>query len=213
MKLYLSSYKFGNHPEELAKLAGFNKKAVVIMNAVDFGDKERKALSTQNQIQQLNILGFKAKELDLREYSNKQDELEKLLSGVGLVWVHGGNCFILQRAYKLSGFGKIIKNLVEKDKIIYAGFSAAVCVITPTLHGAELVDDPDVVPGGYEKEFDWDGLSLIKYNVAVHYHSDHPESADVEKEIIYYQKNNIPYKTLKDGEVIIINGNQENLLR
>jgi dipeptidase E len=213
MKLYLSSYKFGNYPEELVKLADKNKKAVVIMNAVDYGDKDRKNQNLQNQIQQLKILGFGADELDLRNYFGKKDELNEYLSRIGLVWIHGGNAFILQRAFKQSGFGDLIKDFVEKNKIVYAGFSAAVCVIVPTLRGAELVDDPNIVPEGYEKEFSWDGLGLIKYNVAVHYRSDHPESADVEKEIMYYQKNNIPYKTLRDGEVIIINDGQEKLLQ
>jgi dipeptidase E len=213
MHLYLSSFKFGNHSEELKNLAFSNKKAAVIMNAVDYGDKDRKHRNMLNQIQQLNELGFEADELDLRDYFGKEDELRKYLSGIGLVWIHGGNAFILQRAYKQSGFGKLIKEFVLDNKIVYAGFSAAICVIVPTLHGAEMVDDPNVVPEKYEKEFDWNGLSLIDYNVAVHYKSDHPESADIDKEIMYYQENNMPYKTLKDGEVIVVDGIKEKLLQ
>ncbi len=212
MRLYLSSYQFGNHPEKLAKLASGNKKATVIMNAVDFGDKERKSQNTQNQIQQLVGLGFEASELDLRNYFGKEEVLEKYLREIGLVWIHGGNAFILQRAFAQSGFRKIIKEMVVRDQIVYAGFSAAVCVITPTLHGAELVDDPTIVPEGYEEKFSWDGLRLINYNVAVHYQSDHPESADVDKEVAYFKKNGIPYRTLKDGEVIVVDGKHEVLL-
>ncbi len=144
------------------------------MNAVDFGDKERKSQNTQNQIQQLVGLGFEASELDLRNYFGKEEVLEKYLREIGLVWIHGGNAFILQRAFAQSGFRKIIKEMVVRDQIVYAGFSAAVCVITPTLHGAELVDDPTIVPEGYDEKFSWDGLRLINYNVAVHYQSDHP---------------------------------------
>ncbi|MCX6793115.1 MAG: hypothetical protein NTY12_03735 [Candidatus Falkowbacteria bacterium] len=73
MKLYLSSYKFGNHPEELVKLLGENKKAAVIMNAVDYGDPERRSLSTQNQIEKLLELGIEASELDLRDYFSKPE--------------------------------------------------------------------------------------------------------------------------------------------
>lgn len=213
MKLYLSSFRFGNHPEELVKLADKNKKASVIMNAQDYRDKNGRSQSKQNQIRQLNALGFEAKELDLRNYFGKQDKLKDYLSEIGLVWISGGNAFILQRAFKQSGFGKLIKNSVEKNKIVYAGYSAAVCIIVPTLHGAEMVDDPNVIPEGYKKGFSWKGLGLIKYNVAVHYRSDHPESESVEKEVAYYQKNNIPYKTLRDGEVIIVNDGQERLLQ
>ena len=37
-----------------------------------------------------------------------------------------------------------------------------------------------------------------------HYKSDHPESEDIDKEVEYCDKNNIPYKTLRDGEVMIL---------
>ena len=183
------------------------------MNAVDFGDKERKSQSTQEQIQHLTGLGFEATELDLRNYFGKAAALREYLHEIDLVWIHGGNAFVLQRAFAQSGLGGVMKEMTLSDRIVYAGFSAAICVIAPTLHGAELVDDPAVVPERYEKEFNWDGLGLIDYNVAVHYRSNHPESADVENEVAYFKKNNIPYKTLRDGEVIIVNGIHEVLLR
>lgn len=213
MRLYLSSYKFGNRPEELAKLARGSKKAAVIMNAVDFGNEERKRQSAIEQIQQLAKLGFAPTELDLRNYFGKLETLKKYLQGIGLVWIHGGNAFVLQRAFAQSGFAAIIKDMLLADRIVYAGFSAAVCVITPTLHGAELVDDPSVMPEGYKKDFSWNGLGLINYNVAVHYKSNHPESADVKKEVEYYKQNNILYKTLRDGEVIVVDGNKETIFQ
>ncbi|MFA6076957.1 MAG: Type 1 glutamine amidotransferase-like domain-containing protein [Candidatus Paceibacterota bacterium] len=204
MKLYLSSYKFGNHPEKLAELAGSNKKVAVIMNAVDFGDKERQHNSLLAQIEKLNELGFEARGLDLRNYFGKKDELREYLKGIGMVWIHGGNTFILKRAFEQSGFEILIKEFVINDQIIYAGFSAAVCVATPTLRGAELVDNPNVVPEGYIPNFSWNGLGLIPYNVAVHYQSNHPESELVEKEVEYFKEKSMPYKTLQDGEVIVV---------
>jgi len=204
MKLYLSSYKFGNHPEQLTGLAGNNKKVAVIMNAVDFGDKERQNNSLLAQIEKLKELGFEAEGLDLRNYFGKKDELKEYLKGIGMVWIHGGNAFILKRAFEQSGFDVLIKEFVINNQIIYAGFSAAICVIVPTLHGAELVDDPNIVPEGYNPNFNWDGLGFISYNVAVHYQSNHPESELIEKEVEYYKEKSMPYKTLQDGEVIIV---------
>lgn len=211
MKLYLSSYKFGLFTKELADLAGTNKKAAVIMNALDWGDPVRVAKSTEDQISTLNSLGYEAESLDLRKYFNKSKELKELMSNFGLVWVHGGNSFVLKRAYEQSGFDSIIKELIEENKIIYAGFSAGVVVISPTLRGVEIVDDPNIVPENqnYKKEFSEKGLDVIKYVVAMHYKSDHPESASVDKYVEYCEKENIPYKTLKDGEVIVINGETE----
>ena len=164
MKLYLSSYKFGNFTKELADLAGTNKKAAVIMNALDWGDPVRVSKSTEDQISTLNSLGYEAEPLDLRKYFNKSKELKELMSNFGLVWVHGGNSFVLKRAYEQSGFDLIIKELIEENKIIYAGFSAGVVVISPTLRGVEIVDDPNIVPENqnYKKEFSEQCLDVIK---------------------------------------------------
>lgn len=130
-----------------------------------------------------------------------------------MVWVYGGNTFVLKRAYEQSGFGEIVKEMILKDEIIYAGFSAGVVILSKSLKGLEIVDDPEIVPEGYEKDFSWDGLGILDYNIAVHYKSDHPESAGINKEIEYCQKNNISYKTLSDGEVIVINGEEIEFFR
>jgi dipeptidase E len=214
MRLYLSSYKFGNFTDELVKLVGSNKRVAVIGNSRDWSeDRERAEKGLQEQIQTLNSLGFSAENLDLKKYFSKKEALKKYLSQFGLVWVLGGNTFVLKRAYEQSGFDLIIKEILEKDEIVYGGYSAGVVILSPSMKGLEIVDDPNIVPEGYAPEFSWDGLGLVSYSIAVHYLSDHPESALVEKEVEYLEKNKIPYKTLRDGEVIIINGDKENLLK
>lgn len=213
MKLYLSSYKFGNFTDELIKLVGDNKKAAVIGNARDWSDdKERAEKGLQEQMKTLESLGFSAEELDLRKYFGKSEALKKYLSQFGLVWVLGGNTFVLKRAYEQSGFDLIIKEMIMKDKIVYGGYSAGVVILSPSMKGLEIVDDPNIVPEGYASEFSWDGLGVVNYSIAVHYRSNHPESASVEKEVEYLEKNKIPYKTLRDGEVILIDGKTERVL-
>lgn len=214
MKLYLSSYKFGNYKEELVKLALDNKKVGVIMNAVDWSnDKERVVKSLNEQIDVLKSLGFTAEQIDLRKYFDKKIELKNDLAKFGMVWVYGGNSFVLKRAFEQSGFDEIIKDMILKNSIVYAGFSAGVVVLSKSMKGLDIVDDPLVVPEGYKESFSWDGLGLLDYHVAVHYKSNHPESEGVDKEIEYCKKNNIIYKTLSDGEVIVIDGNEEKFFR
>lgn len=116
MKLYLSSYKFGNHPEQLTELVRNNKKVAVIMNAVDFGDKERQNNNLLIQIEKLKELGFEAKGLDLRNYFGKKDELKEYLKSIGMVWIHGGNAFILKRAFEQSDFD-LLPKLKENYKL------------------------------------------------------------------------------------------------
>jgi dipeptidase E len=202
MKLYLSSFGLGNDPQQLVALVDEGKKAVVILNALDHKEEAR-ARFLASQTQALTELGFTVEELDLRHYFDRKEELQKVLSTKDVVWINGGNTFILRRAMRQSGFDAVITDLVKKEAIVYGGFSAAVCILAPTLHGLEITDDPNVVPEGYDKEIIWDGLGIIDYSVAVHYQSDHPESHLTDKEIAFYEVNNMPYKKLRDGEVIV----------
>jgi dipeptidase E len=104
MKMYLSSFRLGDHPEQLVDLVGNNKRAAVIANSIDFGnDPERRKAGVQREIDDLTKLGFTPEEVDLRNYFGKPKELEKKLSEYGMLWVRGGNTFILRRAYKESG--------------------------------------------------------------------------------------------------------------
>lgn len=89
------------------------------------------------------------------------------------------------------------------NDFVYAGYSAAICAITPTLRGSEFVDNPYSIPKGYRKEIIWDGVGLIDFNVLPHYRSHHPESEAVEQEVQYCIDNKILFKVLRDGEVMI----------
>lgn len=204
MKLYLSSYKFGDNPQVLADLIGENKKIAIIPNALDvYADISRRAIGIQDEKDGLLQMGLDPEELDLRDYFGKQEELRKKINNYGAGWVLGGNTFILRRAMAQSGFDKILKEKRNDNSFVYAGYSAGVCVITPTLHGLEIVDDPNVVPEGYSPKTIWDGLGFVDYSIAPHYKSNHPESTMVDATVKYFIENKMPHKTLRDGEVII----------
>ena len=50
----------------------------------------------------------------------------------------------------------------------------------------------------------WEGLGIIDYVIVPHYKSVHLESEIMEEVVEYLIENKIPYKTLRDGEVIIV---------
>ena len=204
MKLYLSSYHLGNQPEKLKDLVGENARAAIILNAADTSDSDRRTSYVTSQVEALSSLGIQAEEIDLRDYFNNSQELAKKLSDYDLVWVVGGNSFVLLRAMKQSGFDKLIVPLVKNDEIIYAGFSAGAVVATPSLHGIELVDDKDVVSEDYDKEIAWTGLHLVNKSIAPHYRSDHPESDAVDKVVEYFKENSMDYWTLSDGQALVV---------
>lgn len=203
MKLYLSSYKLGNEVEKLKKLLGHGKIAY-ISNALD-SVKDTNWLNefVAYDIQELTNANLDVEKLDLRNYFGKENELRDKLNNLSGIWVSGGNVFVLRQAMKLSGLDKIIKEFRSRPDFVYGGYSAGACVLSPSLKGYEIVDDPQNQP--YElKETIWDGLGLIDYVFVPHFKSNHPESADIDKEIEYLQKNNIPFKALRDGEVLIM---------
>lgn len=189
---------FGKEKEKLLGLAPSNRIAY-IPNAVDCWpvSPERR----QAQLDGLKELGFEPETLDLKEYFGKSDELKKKLDEIGAVWIQGGNCFVLRRAMQLSGLDMYIKNSLDKN-FLYAGFSAGPCVLSPTLKAFSIVDEPEKMPYG-QYEIIWDGLGILDKVFMPHYDSDHPESADIDKEIEYCKENGIDYIPLRDGEVLI----------
>lgn len=206
--MYLSSYRLGDNPEKLLELMGANKKIAVIPNALDFSNEiDRRNAGVQREIDDLNNLGLQAEEVDLRKYFNKPDELKHKLSEFGAVWVRGGNTFVLRRAFKESGMDEWLLKQKDNKELVYAGYSAGVCILSPSLKGLETVDDPIIVGEGYPKETNWDGLGLIDFAFAPHFESPgHPETEAVSKEVEYYKQAGIKYRALHDGEAIVIEG-------
>lgn len=213
MKLYLSSYRLGNHAEKLKELVGKKHARVAVsINALDFStDLPRKQEFLEHEMADMRSLGFQPQELDLRKFFGKDGLLEHMKQ-YDLVWFTGGNVFILAKAFRQSGFGAVVDELVKSDTLVYAGYSAAFCVLTNSLHGGELVDDKDATADGYEPGEIWEGMGLIDFYPIVHFRSDHPESDDVEKEFQYVVDNKISHKTFRDGDVYLVDGTEQKTL-
>jgi len=192
-------------------LAGSATRAAIIVNALDHRPKAR-AHWLKAQTDKLVGLGFTVVELDLRTYFGVTDKLKIFLSNIDLVWINGGNAFILRRAMRQSGFDLLIKASVARDEIVYAGFSAAAVIAFNSLKGLELTDDPEELPASYDPDTVWEGLGFLRFAVAVHFKSDHPESESVDREIAFYEATGIPYRTLRDGEALIIHDHRERIV-
>lgn len=206
MRFYLSSYKLGNEQKKLVGLMPREKKKIgYIPNALDFSsaDPERREVGIRKEINELNTLGLEAELLDLRNYFGESERLKERLRELGGVFVRGGNTYILRQAMKLSGFDELIKEKINED-FLYSGYSAGVCILAKDLRPLKIVDDPTDFPYEEIKEPIWEGLGFLDYMILPHYDSDHPESKRIDEEIKFYKENNIPFKPLRDGEVIII---------
>jgi len=208
MEYYLSSYKLGGEREvqQLKELIPPNNKTAYISNALDFSDDtERRAQSEQSDIDQLTAVGLDVGKIDLRDYFGQSEKLAEDIQKYGVIWIRGGNVFVLRQAMKLSGFDDILKKLSEEDNdVLYGGYSAGVCVLAPSLKGLELVDDTTKLPYPQQQEPIWEGLNLLDYSVVPHYQSDHPETELVNEVVERYRNDGTPFKTLSDGEAIVI---------
>jgi dipeptidase E len=210
MKLYLSSYRIGSRGAELAGLLGGQKRIAVIRNALDFStDAERLREGRDREISSLAALGITAEELDLRSYFGVPHSLRRAMRDFAGVWVVGGNTFLLRRAMALSGLDAMLCEREQDQDFVYAGYSAGACVLAPSLRGIHLADEPTRVPVGYPEAVPWDGLGLIPFAIVPHYRSDHPESPLMEAVVSYFVQHEVPFITLRDGDVYIGETGQE----
>jgi dipeptidase E len=206
MKLYLSSYKIGNDPQKLTSLFSENKKIGYIPNAFDFTSANPQKVKEHMtaDITALTEIGFDVQILDLKDFFGNEDSLKKIIDTLGGVWVSGGNVFVLRQAMKLSGFDNLLHTLMQRNDFVYGGYSAAGCVLSKKLDAYQIVDDATDMPYAEQKEVIWEGIGLIDFAFLPHFDSDHHESAAIDKEVEYCTQQNIPFKTLRDGDVLII---------
>ena len=206
MRLYLSSFRMGYTPERYLELSNGPKKVAYIPNAIDYlEDMDFRNMIIENDIADLQSIGLDVEIIDLQQYFNSQDELSNRMEEFGYIWVTGGNGFVLNRAFKLSGFDGLLTSYYKGCKdVVYGGFSCATYVIATSLKGMEQVDDPDEDPYDmYDIEV-WDGVGLIDFNVIPHYDSEHFESEKMGGVLKYMMDNGIKHKVLRDGEAIVV---------
>lgn len=206
MKLYLSSYKLGNSTDELKKWlqTSENNKIALIFNSRDmFPDGERKTNGIQSDAESLKELGFEVKILDLKKYFGQKESLRNDLQDIHAFYVIGGNTFVLRKAMHLSGFDELLLEYSSDPNCLYAGYSAGICCLCKDMSALSIMDEPEIDPYNSGLPPIYNGIGLIEEMIIPHFESDHPETKAASKTVEFCQQNKIPYKTLRDGEVLI----------
>lgn len=213
MRLYLSSERLGERAGALLAMVN-GKRVAIIANGYDNCTPMGRDLyrsEVYDPIAEFQSLGLEPEELDLRAYFGDPESLRQRLAAFDLVWVMGGNSFVLRRAMRSSGFDTVIRDLLEADAIAYGGYAAGAVVAGPNLRGLELMDDPWELPDGYDEPLIWHGLGLTPFAIVPHYRSRHPEAASAEKVVSYMRARRTRFRAISDGEVIVRVGNLERL--
>jgi dipeptidase E len=215
VRLYLSSFRLGDHPERLVDLARGRRRAIVVANAIDGEGAAERAARVEAEIAALAGVGLAATELDLRDHfaDPRPARLVAKLAGVGVVWLRGGNVFLLRYALARSGADAALRRLLAADALVYAGYSAGPCVLAPSLRGLEAVDDAGAVRAVHGAAPVWTGLGVLDYAIVPHVDSpDHPESAACGQLAARYQADGVPHRTLRDGEALVMDGDETEVL-
>ena len=213
MRLYLSSERLGERSGALLAMVN-GPRVAVIANGYDGASATARDIyrtEVYDPLTEFRSLGLEPHELDLRAHFGDPQSLRQRLGVYDLVWVMGGNSFVLRRAMKQSGFDIVIRDMLDADAIAYGGYAAGAVVAGPTLRGLELMDDPFELPHGYDEPLIWSGLGLTPFAIVPHYRSRHPEAASAEKVVSYMRARRTRYRAISDGEVIVQVGNLERL--
>lgn len=214
MKLYLSSQKIGNYPKKLIDLLGDNRQVVVIANALDDKSIEHRQSRLEQEFKMLREIGLDPVELDLRRYFESSIGLRKFVEKKSLIWVRGGNVFILRRAMEASDFDNQVLPLIKNGTIAYGGYSAASVIACRDLWASELIDDIYSVPMDYPvNDTPSKGLGLLDFYLVPHYDSTEDWAKNIKKYVKHLKEKKKKYLTLCDGEVYYCNEHERRVLR
>jgi dipeptidase E len=219
IRLYLSSQGLGNDPDVIRPRESSSNHALIVLNALDAYPNSRQG-ARADEIASLTALGYHCNELDLRNYFNQPMDssqpqtssdlaLTQALERTNLIWVVGGNTFVLARAMTAANFkpALLLANTRRIHQglasLTYGGYSAGSVVAGIDLQGIDIMDDPDVIPTGYDSHTQALTLGLINDRIIPHYQSDNPESAKADEAVAFLEHQNLKYRALRDGEVWI----------
>lgn len=197
MKLYLSSYRVPTPDELFALLPKPPEQCqlLIIPNGKDDQLPEERAAKLDELTADLEKLGFSVDTTDLRDYDDS-NLLYEHLKQTDVIWVAGGNSFVLRAEMRRSGFDSVINRLLEEGKV-YAGESAGAIVAGLTLQGSEIGDDPQLAD-----PIIWEGLGLTDRIIAPHAGSpDFLEYINHMKKL-YKDNNRVVY--LQDNQAFVV---------
>ncbi len=213
MRLYLSSFRNGDHTQRLLDMRRTDLPVAVIANAVDDAPADIRRGAFTGERERLGAIGLTCEELDLRDFEGDEVGLEATLRTFEIAWLRGGNVFALRYAMSLGGADRIFPRLLAEDALVYAGYSAGACCLAPSLRGLEACDDVGAVQRLYGAEPIWDGLGVIGEAFVPHLDSPgHPETELLTAVAEAYERAGVPHLRLRDGDVYVVDGTTKELL-
>jgi dipeptidase E len=126
-----------------------------------------------------------------------RDSMLRTLDRIALLYVPGGNTFVLADRLQRAGLMVEIANRV-RDGLPYVGFSAGA-----VLCGLDILNSNDANPCGCR---DFAGLGLLPFSVNVHYPVDEARAERDESLAAYHRFQPTPVLALEDDALLQVEG-------
>lgn len=135
-----------------------------------------------------------------------QKEIEDVLRRAALVYVPGGNTFLLNHRLHVSGVMPYLRKKIQAG-LPFVGFSAGTILCGPNILTAK---DMNTVATPH-----FNGLNLVPFNFLVHYDGDEYGQSAVHDEWLgdYYFFHDNPVIILSDGAYVKMDGKKTTLVR
>lgn len=175
-----------------------NLKLIYIYTATNPYKVEDKKFDEEDK-EGIKKMGFNLTELDIVGKDKKY--LSEILDEQDVIYMQGGNTFYLMKYIRLSGFDKILPELLDK-RVLYFGTSAG-----------SYVAGMSIETGRWKKKkpqfglTDMSGMGLVPFSMFAHYEASHnPIIKDNLKTLKY------PLKILTDDQALLIRGEKIELV-
>lgn len=138
--------------------------------------------------------GYSIEDIDIKDKS--EEEIRNFFKDKNVIHVEGGNTYYLLKVIKESGFGEILKELLEDGKV-YIGTSAGAYIMCPTIEVTGWKrDESDVNDYGVT---DLTAFNYVPFVLKVHYEDKEEELVKEKIKTLKY-----PLHILRDGQAILV---------
>lgn len=164
MKLFLSSIGIPEkYNSQFCKLVGKSFDEIKMIFCPTAADPYKNKWFVDEDRKSFEKVGMEIKELDLKDYVDKEIKLENNLDWGDVIYFSGGNSFYLNYWMREVGFKEVMLRLFKKGKV-YAGGSAGAVVAGSSIAPVEFLDHPEEVPIRIDE-----GLNFIDYSILPHW--------------------------------------------
>jgi dipeptidase E len=173
----------------------------VIANAADDLDPARRVARVERELADLTGIGLVPHEVDLRDHFDGTDRLAAALEAHDALWVLGGNAIALRTAFAASGADVVVTERLQRDSLVYAGYSAGGCILGPPA-ALSVASLGNPLPGYPEHPVET-GLGLVPFAIVPHFDREVAASTGLAN---HYVDHHTPFIALRDGQAVVVDG-------